>query len=120
MPRPVDLVAVRADLDRLAVLGVELAERGGDVFDLLDREDGGDDAAWGGGVMVEPLHGTSIRLAAEDLEAADRLVAALARTPEARALGGRWGRSAVLRLAVVAGLDALRRRADELAGDGAP
>ena len=50
----------------------------------------------------------TLRLHAADLAALDALVAELAGSPVAVAAGGRWGRPAVLRLAVDAGLKALR------------
>lgn len=54
---------------------------------------------------VPPL---SVRVTAETLAELDRLAALMADTPEAIATGQRWGRSAVLRLAVARGLAALR------------
>jgi hypothetical protein len=52
-------------------------------------------------------HATSVRLHPEDLDKLDRVVELMASSEAARAVGGRWGRSTVLRLAVGRGLDAL-------------
>lgn len=50
----------------------------------------------------------TVRVSAETLAELDRLAELMADTPEAIATGQRWGRSAVLRLAVARGLAALR------------
>lgn len=91
---------VRAALDELAALGRgEHVLGGADVRKCL-----------GVGTMTKETkaeHATSIRLGAEDLAKLDRVVEVMAGSEVARLVGGRWGRSTVLRLAVGRGLDAL-------------
>lgn len=63
----------------------------------------------------------SLRIPASLLEAADALIPVLGEDPEIRAiLGGPPPRAAVLRLALVAGLDALRRRYAADSSPGSP
>jgi hypothetical protein len=50
---------------------------------------------------------TSVRLNPDDLDKLDRVVELKATTEAACLVGGRWGRSTVLRLAVGRGLDGL-------------
>ncbi len=92
---------VRAALDELAALGRgEHVLGGADVRKCLA----------GVGTMTKETkaeHATSIRLGAEDLAKLDRVVEVMAGSEVARLVGGRWGRSTVLRLAVGRGLDAL-------------
>ena len=88
-------------LDELAALGRgEHALGGADVCAILDKV----------GTMTNSTraeHATSVRLQPEDLDKLDRVVELMASSEAARAVGGRWGRSTVLRLAVGRGLDAL-------------
>jgi len=98
--RPVDLSSVREDLARL----VELARAGVDVHGLLAAEEE---------TLSEPMKSTSIRIDERDLALADEVAELLAGSHMAKALGSRWGRSAVLRLAVVTGLEVLRKRHEE-------
>ena len=58
--------------------------------------------------MSDPGHATSVRLSPATLARLDALVGDLEGSPVAVAAGGRWGRSTALRLAVDAGLTALR------------
>ena len=55
----------------------------------------------------EETNGVSLRLPAAFIAEADELVSTLQATAEARAAGGHWGRSGVLRLAVGEGLRVL-------------
>jgi hypothetical protein len=88
-------------LDELAALGRgEHALGGADVVAILDKV----------GTMTTTTkteHATSVRLHPEDLDKLDRVVELMVGSDAARAAGGRWGRSTVLRLAVGRGLDAL-------------
>jgi hypothetical protein len=97
----VDLRAARvaAALDRLAALG----RAGVDVHALLTRS-----PSPSGAPMSDPGHATSVRLSPAMLARLDALVGDLEGSPVAVAAGGRWGRSTALRLAVDAGLTALR------------
>jgi hypothetical protein len=56
------------------------------------------------------LTNISLRVSAKAIEDADALAEALADSPEAR-IAGRWGRSAVLRIALEEGLKVLAKRA---------
>lgn len=102
MTAPVDLARVRQEraLDRLADLAREV-----DVWGLLEREEEAEVAKQR---MTEPL---TLRVRVATREEADRLVEALADTPEARGAGGQWSRATVLRLAIDAGLEVLAKRA---------
>lgn len=88
-------------LDEFAALGRgEHALGGADVRAILDKV----------GTMTTTTkteHATSVRLHPEDLDKLDKVVERMASSEAARAAGGRWGRSTVLRLAVGRGLDAL-------------
>lgn len=101
-PEPVNLRAVRRGrmLDELA----ELAANGVDVAGVLARE-GGRVTKRGVSEVV------TIRLREEQLNEAERLATALADSSEARAAGGQWSRSTVLRWAVDVGLKELARGA---------
>lgn len=110
MTRP-RLVDVTARLDRLA----ELARAGVDVAGVLERIER--EANVGRLAKItrkasERGVNVSLRLDGSVLTEADALADALADAPEAAAAGGHWGRSAVLRLAVLEGLRALRARAE--------
>jgi hypothetical protein len=96
-PRLVDVTGL---LDRLAVLG----QAGVDVDAVLDRAERED-------LMGDrDLVPVSMRVPAALLAEADELAELLKDCPEAQAAGGHWGRSAVLRLALLEGLRRLRRR----------
>lgn len=98
----VDLRVVRRGrmLDELATL----AAQGVDVAGALARE--------GGRVTKRGTSETvTIRLRADQLDEAERLAMALADSSEARAAGGQWSRSTVLRWAVDVGLKELARGA---------
>lgn len=98
------MIELAARRPRAAVLLDELAElaRGGvDVALILERT--GEDEMRN----TAAEHATSIRLNPDDLAKLDRVVELLATSESARLVGGRWGRSTVLRLAVGRGLDAL-------------
>jgi hypothetical protein len=105
MPADVlDLTAPRraAMLDRLAELAA-----GYDVRRLLDDQ-AAREAAEGGSMTADVM---TMRMPAGTLAVLDELLEALADSPEAAAAGGRWGRSAVARVALDIGVDALRARA---------
>ncbi len=104
------LVDVSARLDRLAALG----QAGVNLDAVLNR------AEWEELVGDRDLVPLSMRVPASLLAEADLLAEALRDCPEAQAAGGHWGRSAVLRLAVLEGLRVLRRRASSAPGRGAP
>ena len=91
------IVDVFASLDRLA----ELAAGGVDVRGVLEREE----------VCLkgDNLAGLSLRVSPTVLEQVDALAEALSDSPEAR-IAGRWGRSAVLRIALEEGLKVLAKR----------
>ena len=63
--------------------------------------------------MTEPV---SLRLHTDSVAEAERLVEALADTPEARFAGGKWSRAAVIRWAVELGLAELARREKRMRG----
>jgi hypothetical protein len=107
-------------LDELAALGRgEHALGGADVPAILDRLNG-DTMTTTPKPSATP-HATSVRLGTEDLDKLDRVVELMATSREARLVGGRWGRSTVLRLAVERGLDALLAEiAEGTAGKGGP
>lgn len=63
--------------------------------------------------MTEPF---SLRLHTDLVTEAERLVEALADTPEARFAGGKWSRAAVIRWAVELGLAELARREKRMRG----
>ncbi len=88
-------------LDELAALGRgEHALGGADVRKVNERI--GDTMT-----TTKAEHATSVRLNPDDLDKLDRVVELMATSEAARLVGGRWGRSTVLRLAVGRGLDAL-------------
>lgn len=98
-------------LDELAALGRgEHALGGADVRAILDKV---------GTMTTKAEHATSVRLNPDDLDKLDRVVELMATSEAARLVGGRWGRSTVLRLAVGRGLDALLAEI-AAAGKGAP
>ena len=92
------LVDVFARLDRLA----SLARSGVDVAGVLHNVEQEEVCLKG-----EETNGVSLRLPAAFIAEADELVSTLQATAEARAAGGHWGRSGVLRLAVGEGLRVL-------------
>lgn len=99
-------------LDELAALGRgEHALGGADVGAILDKV--------GTMTTTKAEHATSVRLNPDDLDKLDRVVELMATSEAARLVGGRWGRSTVLRLAVGRGLDALLAEL-AAAGKGAP
>lgn len=104
MAAVLDLTSRRraAMLDALAALAARC-----DVRRLLD-DLAADDLAEGGPMVADVM---TMRLPAGTLAALDELQGALADSPEAAAAGGRWGRSAVARVAIDHGIDALRARA---------
>lgn len=105
-PAPVDLGAVRRAraLDELATL----ARAGVDVHTLLTHE----------GSHMSGETPFNLRMPQEFYDRADALVERLRGSPAAAAAGARWGRAAVIRMAVAHGIAALEAEADA-ARDGA-
>lgn len=108
MSEPVDLRAVWREraLNALA----ELAREGVDVQALLRRE----------GDAMSGETPFNLRMPQEFYDRADALVERMRGGPAAAAAGNRWGRAAVIRMAVAHGLAALEAEADatDAARDG--
>jgi hypothetical protein len=126
--RPVDLARVRramAGLDALAVAHPELIDREAagedngagweatlrDLDDLDDSEDPDEEDPM-------PTEGIPVRVPPELLDRCAALVPALAEVPELRAAAGKMNRAAVLRLALLRGLDAMEAEYGGTKGGG--